>query len=527
VADDIPTLPPDTPSSDMDGEEQPEAAGSGLEPASEEPKTSALLADASRGVLETLVTVRHSALLVRSVARSRILDLRRGELVAVRTAEGTEAAVVLDESAKHVDHRGTEVRLVRRLNERDERLLDEQDGALREQVYVFARDKAQEFKLPVKVLGAELLLGGETTRVYYLARESFDLGPWVRSLAGKFRRHFTLRRLSPCEAARLSGDAGPCGRDLCCVRFAREFKPAPMRMARLQKITLDPASLGGWCGPIRCCIRYEFEEYQDADKALPRNGCEVCGKDGQCGIVRRRHLIRRTVDVLTDENTLVEIPATEIVSVLSAAETQKKWRERDVARQQAGPPADGREPRHYRRAESGRQPPVRPTPEPGGAFGPLSAGTSNGIEANTSIRQEPEGKSADFLDNPRPSVINKPAENWSASARTPGPIPPAIKQPVEADERGDSDVDGIDDDETEPGGGPSTGQAEPGLRAPGAQSQAPGGRGGPIAPGAPNSGGADGEHRGRRRRRRRRRRHSGGGQGGPQGSGQGPANSGQ
>jgi cell fate regulator YaaT (PSP1 superfamily) len=43
--------------------------------------------------------------------------------------------------------------------------------------------------------------------------------------------------------------------------------PVSMKMAKLQKATLDPTKISGRCGRLKCCLRYEFEMYEQ--KVLP------------------------------------------------------------------------------------------------------------------------------------------------------------------------------------------------------------------------------------------------------------------
>ena len=64
--------------------------------------------------------------------------------------------------------------------------------------------------------------------------------------------------------------------------------PVSMKMAKLQKTTLDPAKISGRCGRLKCCLRYEFDTYRELERQLPAVGTQVVTSKGRGRVVGRR-----------------------------------------------------------------------------------------------------------------------------------------------------------------------------------------------------------------------------------------------
>jgi hypothetical protein len=113
------------------------------------------------------------------------------------------------------------------------------------------------------------------------------------------------------------GDYETCGRECCCGRFMRILKPVNMRMAKLQKATLDPSKISGYCGRLKCCLRFEDDTYRDLRERLPRRGARVKTADG-IGTVVDVHILAQLVVILTDDGRQIAVPV-EGVEVISPA----------------------------------------------------------------------------------------------------------------------------------------------------------------------------------------------------------------
>ena len=79
-----------------------------------------------------------------------------------------------------------------------------------------------------------------------------------------------MRQIGVRDEARAVGGVGPCGKELCCATFLRDFEPITVKMAKDQKLSLNPAKLSGVCGRLMCCLIYEHDSY------TRQKGCGTC-----------------------------------------------------------------------------------------------------------------------------------------------------------------------------------------------------------------------------------------------------------
>jgi cell fate regulator YaaT (PSP1 superfamily) len=163
--------------------------------------------------------------------------------------------------------------------ERNERL-----RSRRAEARVVARRLAREHELPVKVIAADCSsMSGQLT-IYFSAPHRVDFRALVRDLSSRLRSKIELRQVGPRDEAKLQGGIGPCGRDLCCSTFLKDFEPVTIRMAKDQDLPVNPMRIAGACGRLMCCLKYEHPLYMDFKKRAPRIGSKVESPEGS-GVV--------------------------------------------------------------------------------------------------------------------------------------------------------------------------------------------------------------------------------------------------
>src|SRR6266508_4974920 len=116
--------------------------------------------------------------------------------------------------------------------------------------------------------------------VYFSAPHRVDFRELVRDLARGLRARIELRQVGARDEARLQGGIGPCGRDLCCATFLKDFEPVSVRMAKDQDLPVNPMRIAGACGRLMCCLKYEHPLYQDFRKDAPPVGAAVTSPEG-------------------------------------------------------------------------------------------------------------------------------------------------------------------------------------------------------------------------------------------------------
>ncbi|MCH7592559.1 MAG: signal peptidase [Planctomycetes bacterium] len=175
----------------------------------------------------------------------------------------------------------------------------------------FARKLAREHELDLKVVECECLFGGERVVFYFTAVERVDFRGMVKDLATEYRTRIEMRQIGARDEARILADYETCGREVCCKVFLKTLKPISMRMAKLQKATLDPSQVSGRCGRLKCCLRYEHVGYEELDKLLPRMGNHIETAHGS-GVVINRQILTQLVQIRKEDNTVITVVVEDI-----------------------------------------------------------------------------------------------------------------------------------------------------------------------------------------------------------------------
>jgi cell fate regulator YaaT (PSP1 superfamily) len=132
-----------------------------------------------------------------------------------------------------------------------------------------------------------------------------------------------MRQIGSRDEAKILGDVESCGQQCCCQRFLKLLKPVNMRMAKMQKATLDPSKISGYCGRLKCCLRYEDKTYTELKKRLPKKNTKVKTKYGE-GKVVDTHILTQLVMVEVKDGQKVAVPLEELKVISPPAPTKKK-----------------------------------------------------------------------------------------------------------------------------------------------------------------------------------------------------------
>jgi cell fate regulator YaaT (PSP1 superfamily) len=137
----------------------------------------------------------------------------------------------------------------------------------------FCRVRAGERQLAMKLVTADQTFDGRKITFYFTSEGRVDFRELVRDLAQRFHARIEMRQIGVRDEAGVRGGYGPCGRNLCCSTFLREFAPVSIRMAKDQNLSLNPSKISGMCGRLMCCLRYEHvpREAAPASEPAPSN----------------------------------------------------------------------------------------------------------------------------------------------------------------------------------------------------------------------------------------------------------------
>jgi len=258
----------------------------------------------------------------RNVAEFTVHDGKahqRSTQVVVKSDRGMEWGEVLgassDRARKVMGHRESRGRILRKASDDDFRHLD--DVRRRERVeFDGCNDLIKERKLQMQLIDVEHLFGGERIIFYYLAEQRVDFRELVKALAERYKTRIEMRQIGVRDEAKLLADYGDCGKPVCCNTHLKSMPPVSMKMAKMQKATLDPNKISGRCGRLKCCLRYEYDTYEEYRRELPRVGSTVITQDGQGRVLAQEILSKKVVVAFEDRRTAI-VDLSEIITVIS------------------------------------------------------------------------------------------------------------------------------------------------------------------------------------------------------------------
>jgi len=244
------------------------------------------------------------------------LTLARGAKVIARTSRGLEVGEVLCEAGqdKSDESKATsEGQILREMTPEDANEAAHLQASAKNE-FNLCRQHVEQLGLQMQLVDVEHLFGGERIIVYYLAEGRIDFRELVKRLAGEFQTRIEMRQIGVRDEAKLLADFGDCGKAVCCNTHLIEMPPVSMKMAKLQKATLDPTKISGRCGRLKCCLRYEYDTYVELQRELPPVGSVVTLDKGQARVIGQEILAQQLL-VEFEDNRRVLVEAKDVLSV--------------------------------------------------------------------------------------------------------------------------------------------------------------------------------------------------------------------
>jgi cell fate regulator YaaT (PSP1 superfamily) len=285
----------------------------------------------------------------------------RGTRVVVRTARGLEAGEVLCVATGEATaglKNTAKGQILRAMTGDDRNELGRIHTQEREEFQVCLRC-IDELGLKMQLVEVEHVFGGERIVVYYLAESRVDFRELVKRLASEFQTRIEMRQIGVRDEAKLLADYGDCGKPVCCNNHLANMPPVSMKMAKLQKATLDPTKISGRCGRLKCCLRFEYDTYEELQKQFPPIGSQVETEDGR-GRVLGHEIIAGQLLVetsnrtrkLVDWSTVKPVPADNDSKKPAQTETVGNDSKKPAQTKPAG--NDSKEPAQTKPADNGK-----------------------------------------------------------------------------------------------------------------------------------------------------------------------------
>jgi len=199
---------------------------------------------------------------------------------------------------------------VRKVTPEDMKKIESNKSSAKE-AFQTCQQKMLTHKLQMKLVDVEYTFDRSRIVFYFTADGRIDFRELVKDLANVFKARIEMRQIGVRDEAKILGGIGCCGRKLCCAQFLKDFDPVNIKMAKVQRLSLNPNKISGLCGRLMCCLKYEFKTYKHLEKCLPREGTLVRTKYGD-GKVVNLNILRQTVMVEIENDRTMDVPVKEL-----------------------------------------------------------------------------------------------------------------------------------------------------------------------------------------------------------------------
>ncbi|MBN1913971.1 MAG: stage 0 sporulation family protein [Candidatus Omnitrophica bacterium] len=234
-------------------------------------------------------------------------SVKEGDYVIIEYDRGQDFGKVISPKEACLEGKPKEPvkKIVRKASEADLKEIEANKVKAKE-AFLSCVKKIDEHKLQMKLVKAEYSFDRTKIIFYFTASGRVDFRELVKDLAKIFKARIELRQIGVRDEAKLFGGFGPCGRELCCARFLKDFEPVTIKMAKEEGLPLNPPKISGLCGRLMCCLSFEYEVYKNLSKGLPREGERVNLPEGK-GKVISVNVFKRSATIEFEDGKQLEI----------------------------------------------------------------------------------------------------------------------------------------------------------------------------------------------------------------------------
>ena len=204
------------------------------------------------------------------------MPLKKGDIVAVEASPGHDIGVVtlpgrlVKLQLKKANLKsGDDIKRIYRLARQIDMDKFHEAKAREHETMIESREIAAKLGLKMKIGDVEYQGDGQKAIFYYIADERVDFRQLIKDLAAAFHVRIEMKQIGARQEAGRIGGTGPCGRELCCATWMKNFVSVSTGAARFQDISLNPQKLAGMCAKLKCCLNYEVDDYIEHGKLLP------------------------------------------------------------------------------------------------------------------------------------------------------------------------------------------------------------------------------------------------------------------
>ena len=241
------------------------------------------------------------------------LDLKKGDVVAVEASPGHDIGVVTltgklvklqvkKANLKSMDDIKRIYRIAKPVDiDKWREAKSREHGTM-----IQSRQIAKDLGLQMKIGDVEYQGDGNKAIFYYIADERVDFRQLIKVLAETFHVRIEMKQIGARQEAGRIGGTGPCGRELCCATWMKNFISVSTTAARFQEISLNPQKLAGMCAKLKCCLNYEVDSYVEAGRRIPSKEVVLSTQDADFYHFKS-DILAGTITYSTDKNMAVNL----------------------------------------------------------------------------------------------------------------------------------------------------------------------------------------------------------------------------
>ena len=258
------------------------------------------------------------------------LDLKKGDVVAVEASPGHDIGTVtltgslVKLQLKKANLKSSdEIKRIYRLAKPVDIEKYKEAKAREHATMIESRQIAKKLGLQMKIGDVEYQGDGNKAIFYYIADERVDFRQLIKDLASAFHVRIEMKQIGARQEAGRIGGTGPCGRELCCATWMKNFVSVSTNAARFQDISLNPQKLAGMCAKLKCCLNYEVDDYVEASKRMPPRDAVLQTADNDY-YQFKTEILAGTITYSTDKKMAVNLETISAARALTIIELNKQ-----------------------------------------------------------------------------------------------------------------------------------------------------------------------------------------------------------
>ena len=258
------------------------------------------------------------------------LDLKKGDVVAVEASPGHDIGTVtltgslVKLQLKKANLKSSdEIKRIYRLAKPVDIEKYKEAKAREHATMIESRQIAKKLGLQMKIGDVEYQGDGNKAIFYYIADERVDFRQLIKDLASAFHVRIEMKQIGARQEAGRIGGTGPCGRELCCATWMKNFVSVSTNAARFQDISLNPQKLAGMCAKSKCCLNYEVDDYVEASKRMPPRDAVLQTADNDY-YQFKTDILAGTITYSTDKKMAVNLETISAARALTIIELNKQ-----------------------------------------------------------------------------------------------------------------------------------------------------------------------------------------------------------